>query len=178
MQGLIKTQEILSKYANIEEHSRRVSTLAGKIAKLLKYPEPKARSISIAGYMHDLGKTVWPPELHYKQSPNASDWGLVKAHPLIGERIASEIWPDIPVFIKTLIRYHHERPGGGGYPDGLVNLDEEILLLAACDSFDEMTSETVYNQNPLPADYALHEISQFAPGNVLEALKKAVGYIV
>jgi HD-GYP domain-containing protein (c-di-GMP phosphodiesterase class II) len=66
LQGLIKAQTILSKFAEIEEHSRRVSILAGKLASILKYPEPKARSISIAGYMHDLGKTAWPQELHYK----------------------------------------------------------------------------------------------------------------
>lgn len=174
MQGLIKAQTILLKFADIEEHSRRVSILAGKLASLLKYPEPKARTISIAGYMHDLGKTAWPPELHYKHPLEASDWGLVKAHPLISERMASEIWPGIPTLVKTLIRSHHERPGGGGYPDNLVDLSEEILIIAACDSFDAITVETKYNQGPLPAEYALREISQFASENIIKALEEAV----
>lgn len=174
MQGLIKAQTILSKFADIEEHSRRVSILAGKLASILKYSEPKARSISIAGYMHDLGKTAWPPELHHKHPLEASDWGLVKAHPLLSERMASEIWSNIPLFIKNLIRSHHERLGGGGYPDGLFDLSEETLLLSACDAFDAMTSETAYNQGPLPKDYALKEIAQFAPDNIIKALTEAV----
>ena len=176
MDLLFKIKQSLTDYSeDLEVHSRRVSILAYEAAKILKM---RAHLVSVAGYMHDLGKTTWPAVMLDKYPLLPEDWGYVKAHPLVGEDIALKIWPEIPDLIRRLIRSHHERPDGTGYPDGLTSLDDETLLLAACDSFDAMTSARIYRlQGALPIDYALREIERFAPARIVSALALAVSEI-
>jgi|GEM_PF-3218424 len=173
MHNLTPARQALAAYPPLEAHSRRVASLALGAAKLLHLPDPAL--IAQAAYLHDLGKTTWPLELFTKYPLEARDWGLVKAHPLAGENLAAEIWPEIPALARALIRGHHERPGGKGYPDGLAEPGLEILLLAACDAFDAMTHERAYRPGgALLAKDALLEVARFAPARVVAALAGAV----
>ncbi|MCL6557956.1 MAG: HD domain-containing protein [Firmicutes bacterium] len=157
----------------LEAHSRRVAALALEAAKLLRLPDPAI--IAAAAYLHDLGKTTWPPELFTKHPLEAHDWALIKAHPLVGENLAAGLFPDAPPLVKALVRGHHERPGGKGYPDGLAEPGIEILLLAACDAYDAMTSNRPYRPGgALPVEAALLEVARFAPARVVAALAGAV----
>lgn len=73
------------------------------------------------------------------------------------------------------MRGHHERPGGSGYPDALAEPGAEILLLAACDAYDAMTSDRAYRPGgALPVEAALLEVARFAPARVVAALAGAV----
>ncbi|BAF60428.1 HD-GYP domain [Pelotomaculum thermopropionicum SI] len=157
----------------LEAHSRRVALLALGAAKLLRLPDPVL--IAQAAYMHDLGKTNWPQELFTKYPLNTFDWALVKVHPVAGENLALELCPDLPPLARALIRGHHERPGGKGYPDGLAEPGVEILLLAACDAYDAMTGERAYRSGgPLSVEAALLEVARFTPARVVAALAGAV----
>jgi len=136
---------------------------------LLQISDPVV--FSQAAYLHDLGKTMWPESLFTKYPLEPLDWGLIKAHPLSGENMAVEIWPEVPLMVRALIKGHHERPGGRGYPDGLEEPGIEILLLAACDEFDNMTNERPYMPGrKLPKKDALMEVSRFFPAQAVAAL--------
>lgn len=169
---LFRARQLLNRNTDLHVHSRKVSTLAQKAAKILKMPTSE---IAIAGYLHDIGKTIWPAELFDKHPLSQADWAFIKSHPVVGVKIASDILPDIPDFVKNLIRFHHERPDGKGYPDGLKDLSEEILLLAACDSFDAMTTERAYRpEGAFTVGYALEEIGRFATPAIVSALSLAI----
>lgn len=148
-------------------------TLALDAAKFLRLPDPAL--VAQAAYMHDLGKTNWPQELFTKDPLEAHDWALVKVHPAIGENLALEMWPEIPALVRALIRGHHERPGGRGYPAGLAEPGTELLLLAACDAFDAMTHEREYRPGGvLSPREALIEVARFAPAGIVAALGRVV----
>jgi HD-GYP domain-containing protein (c-di-GMP phosphodiesterase class II) len=72
--NLVKAQDVLLEYLPLEAHSRRVALLVLEAAKLLKLPTDY---ITVAAYLHDLGKTSWPPELFNKYPLNANDLSLI-----------------------------------------------------------------------------------------------------
>ena len=174
MHILDQAGRMLSDYPDLETHSRGVALLALNAAKALRFSEPE--EFAIAGYMHDLGKTTWPPELFVKSPLTEHDRSIIRIHPIVGENLVVQTWPDVPDRIKSLIRYHHERPGGRGYPDGLTDPGVEILLLSACDVFDAMTTARPYRKNgeALSVEEALFEVARFAPAQVVAALATAV----
>lgn len=162
----------LAAFPGLEEHSRRTARLVLEAAKLLRLPCPA--ELGLAAYLHDLGKTAWPEELFTKYLLEPHDWGLVKAHPVLGEQLAAEFWPEIPATARAVIRGHHERPGGAGYPDGLAEPPVEALLVAA-DAFDAMTTDRPYRPGgALSVEAALPEVARFAPAAVVAALAGAV----
>ncbi|BAF58326.1 hypothetical protein PTH_0145 [Pelotomaculum thermopropionicum SI] len=72
------------------------------------------------------------------------------------------------------MRGHHERPGGKGYPDGLVKPSLELLIVAACDTYDAITRDKEYpTGEALPGRFALEQVARFAPVRVVDALAKA-----
>ncbi|MCL6479650.1 MAG: HD domain-containing protein [Peptococcaceae bacterium] len=153
----------------LESHCSRVALLALESAKIMRLPDPE--EIATGAYLHDLGKTVWPAELFKKYPLDGLDWNVVHVHPIVSENLAMEIWPDVPVRIRAIVRGHHERPGGKGYPDRLIDLSTEVLLVAACDAFDAMTNNREYRPNGIiPIEKALMEISLFATSQIVAAI--------
>ncbi|TEB12709.1 HD-GYP domain-containing protein [Pelotomaculum propionicicum] len=164
---------ILAKYPAVEQHCRRVASLAKGISVILNLPNYK--QLAFAAYIHDLGKTTWPPELFHKHPLLPFEWSLVTAHPIASENILNEIFPAVPAEVKAVVRGHHERPGGGGYPDGLLEPGLELLIVAACDTYDAITHNKEYPcGEALPVEYALQEVSKFAPRQIVEALTQCV----
>jgi HD-GYP domain-containing protein (c-di-GMP phosphodiesterase class II) len=99
-------------------------------------------------YLHDIGKVAVPDYVLLKSGKlDAAEWAVMKTHPEIGFEIASRI-PALPRLALDVVRYHHERWDGTGYPKGLGG--EEIPLLArifaAVDVFDALTSERPYKK--------------------------------
>lgn len=153
----------------LENRSRRVANLALKACEILKLPEKIL--VSLAAYMTDIGMITWPTELITKYPLEAADWGFIKSHTFASLNIANEIWPDMPCLLNAVIRGHHERPGGKGYPDGIFEPSTEMLLVAACDVFDAMTNERPYrNTKPMSVRDALLEISKFTPAGLVAAI--------
>lgn len=166
-------KKALSTYPALDQHCLAVTHLTHEVASLLKIDNCK--EITLAAYLHDIGKSTWPKELFYKYPLQPFDWSLITAHPLAGENLIQDSWPEAPSIIKSIIRGHHERPGGQGYPDGLQEPGFEILIVAACDTFDAITRNKDYqNGSALSKEFALEQVSRFAPAIIVDALALSI----
>lgn len=161
--------EVLSCNLQLELHCRRVALLVVEAAKILRLKSHE--EMGLAAYLHDIGKTTFPPELFEKNPLEQSDWSLIKAHPIIGAKYIVEKFPELPQIVQNMVRGHHERPGGSGYPDGINEPGIETMLLAACDVYDAMTNERSYRARGVyTPEEALMEVASFAPACVVAAL--------
>ncbi len=128
-------------------HSNRVSNLSVEIAKLIGLSKKEQKTIKEASILHDIGKIGINVSIIHKPGPlTQEEYSVIKEHPVIGEKICSHLkfaQPMIPV-----IRHHHERIDGKGYPDGLKG--EEIPLhakiVAVADAYDAFTSKRPYRK--------------------------------
>jgi putative two-component system response regulator len=126
-------------------HSERVGSLSSEFAAWLGLPDEERRLLYKAGILHDIGKIgIDDYTLHKRGALTPNEMRLVKEHVLIGENIC------IPLYsarkILPLIRHHHERWDGTGFPDGLKGEDIPFLarLLAVADTYDAMVSVRPY----------------------------------
>lgn len=141
-------------------HSDRVSAFSVLIAKKLNLSEEELRTIQIGGLFHDIGKIGVPDSILLKESKLTDDeYSEIKNHPSIGAHILSTatIFKDmIPI-----VKHHHERYDGNGYPGRLKG--EEIPYLARiaaiADSFDAMTSRRTYRDS-LPIETVIAEFER------------------
>jgi putative nucleotidyltransferase with HDIG domain len=129
-------------------HSQRVAKYSVAIARELGWNEHDIEGIYVAGFLHDVGKLVISNEILNKKTPfTPQELEEVRKHSLVSYKIISQIrfpWKDI----EKIIKHHHERLDGTGYPDGLESndLSEGVKILALADSFDAMTSERAYRE--------------------------------
>jgi diguanylate cyclase (GGDEF)-like protein len=128
------------------EHSERVADLAVQIAMALGWSMERIAELRDAGLLHDVGKIGIPDAVLLK--PGAltdAEYELVKSHPVLGARMASDVLNDEQ---QAWVRGHHERYDGRGYPDGLAGDDipEGARILALADSWDVMTSVRSYRE--------------------------------
>ncbi len=140
-------------------HSTRVAFLAGKIARRALGHAADVAEIELAARLHDIGKVAVPDRLLDKPSSlTPEEVAIMDTHPLVGESILRPIAQLRNV--AAIIRNHHERWDGAGYPDGLsgehIPVGSRILALA--DTFDAMTSQRPYRHS-LPAAAAREEIA-------------------
>lgn len=141
-------------------HSERVSKLAAAIAERMNLASDEVELIRTAGLFHDIGKIGVPDAILLKRGPlTAEEFDEIKKHPVHGEMILSTFSP----FAKLLpiVRGHHERMNGSGYPDGLKN-DEICIgarIIAVADSFDAMISNRTYRLG-LSLNKAVEEINR------------------
>lgn len=158
-------------------HSERVGEIARRLAAQLGATAAEQRTIELAGLLHDIGKVGIPDEILSKPGPLSPDQQLaMQAHPVLGADIlqatgAEELAPLIP-----LVRHHHERIDGGGYPDGLHGDDIPLgaAIIAVAETYDVLTTSRPYSA-AIDSDAALSEIrrhagSQFHP-RVVDALE-------
>ncbi len=184
--GIIATlaKALEAKDAYTLGHTERVTDYAVKIAQYMGLSEEETETINKAALLHDIGKIGIKPEiLDKKESLTPEERTIIKTHPVLGINILSPI--KILGDILPIIRYHHERFDGTGYPEGL-STDEIPLgarILAVADSFDAMTSDRPYHLR-LSLDDAIMELennsgTQFDPDVVkalLVILKKEYQY--
>jgi response regulator RpfG family c-di-GMP phosphodiesterase len=176
LKSLVSTIEARDPYTR--QHSQRVTDFSVLIAKEMGCSEEQIDTVRVAGYLHDLGKLGVKDSVLLKPGPlTTEEFDQIKAHPVIGEEIIAPIGflPEE----RALVRHHHERWDGRGYPDGLAG--EEIPLLArvitVADVFDAMTSDRPYRP-AMSFQNGLDEIlrcsgTQFDP-HVVEAFKVAL----
>lgn len=141
-------------------HSSRVADYSREIAKRYGYSEERLNEIYMMGLLHDVGKIGVPDYIINKRDKlTDEEFQKIKEHPGMGERILKKI-TEMPKLSRGA-RWHHERYGGGGYPDGLSGEDipEEARIIAVADSYDAMTSERSY-RNALPQDVVRDEIER------------------
>lgn len=136
-------------------HSQRVSELSGRLAAFMGLSSPEQEAIKNAGILHDIGKIATDKGiLHKPGALNGQEYKHVKEHPVVGETICKPLKfakPFLPI-----IRSHHEKYNGSGYPDGLKG--EEIPLgariMAIVDVYDALTSTRPY-RNDIPSEVAV-----------------------
>jgi len=166
-------------------HSLRVSIYAESIARELALPQGKIDLIKSAAMLHDIGKIGIDKNILNKTGKlEKEEFETIKGHPDIGATIISDL--SYLTNITDIIRHHHERNDGKGYPDGLThdNIPLETSILTIADSFDAMTTNRPY-RNSLDLESALNEIkdnsgSQFNPDIVdvaIIALRKSYNTI-
>ena len=152
------------KHVNIHGHSLRVGRYAAAIGEALGIEPNEVGALRSAGYLHDIGKVAVDKRLFGKPAAlNADEFREMADHTIVGHQIVSGVqfpWPRIP----EIVRWHHERGDGSGYPDGLMMEDVPIpvRIVALADTFDAMTSERPYRER-LTLGAALSEIVRLAP---------------
>jgi putative nucleotidyltransferase with HDIG domain len=152
------------KHVNIHGHSLRVGRYAQAIAEALGMDPSSVASLRSAGYLHDIGKVAVDSRLFAKPSSlDPEESRLMRDHTVVGHQIVSHVqfpWPQIP----EIVRWHHERGDGSGYPDGLRadETPQSVRIIALADSFDAMTTERPYRER-LSVGSALHELIRMTP---------------
>jgi PAS domain S-box-containing protein/putative nucleotidyltransferase with HDIG domain len=139
-------------------HQRRVAKLACAIAGELGWDAERIATVRTAALLHDLGKIVVPAEILSKPGKlTETEFSLIRQHAAAGAEILADI--DFEHDIATMVRQHHERLDGSGYPAGLRNGDilPEARVLAVADVVEAMVSHRPYRP-ALPLQAALGEI--------------------
>jgi putative nucleotidyltransferase with HDIG domain len=139
-------------------HAIAVATLAAATSDALRLAPAEALRVQRAALLHDVGKLELPRSILDHPGPLGADgWTLVRAHPVAGARLVSEVpWL---AGIAPLVRHHHEHWDGSGYPDGLAGTAIPIgaRIIAACDAFCTMVQGRPYRR-PITTPSALVEI--------------------
>lgn len=143
-------------------HSERVAEYAESIAGDMGLDGDEIKNINLAGLLHDIGKIgTFDHVLDKPTRLTAEEYEMVKRHPAQGASILEGIKQLRDVV--PIVKYHHERPDGKGYPFGLkgdeIPLGARILHVA--DSFDSMTADRPYRSAP-GYDFAVSELSRFS----------------
>ena len=139
-------------------HSERVTIFALELAREMGYSDEQLRNLELAGILHDIGKIGVPVHILTKPGKLTDiEFDQMKRHPVIGEEIIKDI-----KFLETcrvIIRNHHERMDGRGYPDGTggSEIPEEVRIMTIADAFDAMTSDRPYRA-ALPVDEAVRRL--------------------
>ncbi len=152
------------KHVNIRGHSLRVGRYSQAIGEALGMEPNDAASLRSAGYLHDIGQVALDRRLFEKPSSlDPKELREMKDHTVVGHQIVSQVqfpWPQIP----EIVRWHHERADGSGYPDGIRG-DEiplAVRIVSLADTFDAMTSERPYRKG-LSIGSALQELIRLTP---------------
>jgi len=128
-----------------ENHCKRLSQYAVALGGILRLPEEQVRALWVAGIVHDVGKVVVPDAVLFKPAPlTPEEFAVMQQHAVVGEQICAPLKSFRHVL--PIVRHHHERMNGSGYPDGLMRnqipLTARILQIA--DVYDALTTSRPY----------------------------------
>jgi diguanylate cyclase (GGDEF)-like protein len=164
--SLARTIEAKDPYTS--GHTERVADIARLLAAEVGFDEAQLQAVNVGALIHDIGKIGVPDQVLLKPGRLDDDeFRAIQRHPEISSYIVADL--ELPAIVKQMVRSHHERFDGAGYPDGLRG--EEIPLaariLSVADALDAMTSDRPYRK-ALPLDDACEEIAaeagrQFCP---------------
>lgn len=131
-------------------HSQRVAFYAKRIAQKLRLNEKFADKIYVAGLLHDVGKIGVPDAVLMKPSKLSDvEYEMIKYHPVLSYKIVDQFksLKDLKTIAK-MVRHHHERCDGRGYPDGLMceKISKGAKILAVADVFDALTTSRPYRK--------------------------------
>ena len=161
------------------EHCRSVVDLALAVGERLALSAEQLRNLEFGALLHDVGKVAIPKEIINKPGHlNPEEWTIIKTHTVEGQRMLDRVGGFMRD-VGLIVRSHHERWDGGGYPDGLAGaqIPLEARIVSVCDAWNAMQTNRVYRQ-ALPFVTALAELqtnagAQFDP-HVVQALVAVV----
>ena len=126
-------------------HCERLAAYSLALGQTLGLPKRDLQALNRAGYLHDIGKISLPDSILFKPGPlSEHDWEIMRQHTIRGEEICRPLKSLAPVL--PIIRSHHERWDGSGYPDGLRGQQIPLLarILQVVDIYDALTSSRPY----------------------------------
>lgn len=131
-----------------EGHTRRVALRAVQVGEELGLGAQRLRRLAAGGLLHDIGKLQVPDEILKKPGPlGDEEYAVVKRHTEWGAQLLRELG-GFPDAVVLMVRLHHERLDGSGYPGGAsaAELDLDARILAVCDVYDALVSRRVYRE--------------------------------
>jgi hypothetical protein len=162
------TAEMEARDPSTREHSRRVAQWAVEVGEQMSLPPAAVRRLAIAGLVHDIGKLQVPQEILNKPDRlTDEEFAIIQTHPAAGAELLGRLRgfeTEIPI-----VRSHHERFTGGGYPDNLSGdqIPLEARILTVCDVYDALTSPRVYRREPWTSERAV-ELLQRESGSTFD----------
>jgi putative two-component system response regulator len=145
--------------ASIEEirrHARRLAVFATAVGRHIGLAAGDLQRLRTGSLLHDVGKTALPPQVLFKCGRlTAQEFAAVKYHPVIGDLLCAQV-PGLSA-LRPMVRHHHERLDGSGYPDGLAG--DAIPLLAQIVGVADVFDALVYARPYKPAFDADHAFS-------------------
>jgi diguanylate cyclase (GGDEF)-like protein/putative nucleotidyltransferase with HDIG domain len=162
-------------------HSQRVAKYSSLIATEMGYNAEECDKIYQVGVLHDIGKTAIPDSILLKPSAlNEREFNLIKQHAILGYEMVSKM----PMYkdMALMVRSHHERLDGSGYPEGLKGdeIPKTAQIMAVADTFDAMTTSRIYKARK-SIKKALEEIEflkgKFFADDVVKAAVKVLSSI-
>jgi len=162
------------------EHCRDVVHLALEVARELELDPETQRTVEFGALLHDIGKIAVPKEIVNKPGRlDPGEWEIIKTHTVEGQRMLDRVGGFMGN-VGRIVRSHHERWDGRGYPDRLHGQDIPLAarIISCCDAFNAMTTDRPYRR-ALPTAVALAELrehagAQFDP-QVVDALSAVLG---
>ena len=158
LRSLVNALEAKDPYTG--KHSERVTQYAVMIGRKMGCTDGELEVLETVGYLHDIGKIgISDSILNKPASLTREEYEIVKKHPVIGASIVKDLIFSLEE--RSIIRHHHERWDGGGYPDGLAGEEIPIFarIVAIADAFDAMTSKRAYRGAIGKAD-AIRELKE------------------
>jgi putative nucleotidyltransferase with HDIG domain len=157
------------------EHCKSVVALALDVADELKLDAQRRRNLEFGALLHDVGKIAIPKEIINKPGKlDAAEWTVIKTHTVEGQKMLERVGGFMRE-VGLIVRSHHERWDGGGYPDGLAGdgIPLEARIIACCDTWNAMRTDRAYRK-ALSHEVAMAEMisnsgTQFDP-TVVNAL--------
>jgi putative nucleotidyltransferase with HDIG domain len=162
------------------EHCKSVVSLTLELAEHLGLSPARQRNLEFAALLHDVGKIAIPKEIINKPGKlDPHEWTIIKTHTLEGQKMLERVGGFMRE-VGMIVRSHHERWDGGGYPDGLAGeqIPIEARIIACCDTWNAMRTDRPY-RNALAVDVAVAELlsnagRQFDPRVVDTFVRKVV----
>ena len=142
--------------------ANRVADLAVRFGCHLALPERERELLETGAKLHDIGKIGIPEEILNKKGKLTDDeYEVIKSHPVISEQIIMPL--EFLAEVRPIVRHHHERYDGGGYPDGLAGdeIPRAAAILSVVDAYDALVSDRPY-RNGLPPARALQILDEGA----------------
>jgi putative two-component system response regulator len=143
-------------------HCQRLAAYATALGARLGLADDQLVALNRGGFLHDVGKIGIPDAVLLKAGRlTASEFALMQQHTVIGDKLCSEL--RLLEDVRPIVRHHHERPNGTGYPDQLKGEDIPLLarILSVVDVYDALTTARSYKP-ALSSDDAIHELREEA----------------
>jgi putative two-component system response regulator len=135
---------------NTHEHTQHVADLAARLARELSLSDRQVSLIHRTAPLHDIGKIAIPDSILLKPGKlSDEEYEVVKTHALLGARVLTGADSELLEVAERIVRHHHERWDGGGYPDALEGEDIPVVarIAAVADVFDVLVHERPYKDS-------------------------------
>ncbi|RKO68021.1 HD domain-containing protein [Desulfofundulus salinus] len=165
--------QMLAWHEMLYYHAIATAVYAESVGRALGFVGEELEYLIQGAFFHDCGKICWPSALLDKRELGEEDRRLVHVHPIAGVYYIREHWPDAPELVCRIVKEHHERPDGSGYPNGLKDGDIHPLsvIVAAVEVFMALIEHRPYRDKSFTRAEALAELErQGFPGEVVRVL--------